>query len=105
LFAGVMKLVMPVEEMTRGNSLPGSFFRFIGAMEVLGGIGLVLPCLLRILPFLTPVAACGLVIIMAGATVTSIPMGWISLLPLFVGIAAAFIAYGRFKLLPIQRRR
>jgi len=104
LFAGVMKFVMPVKEMTSGSSLPGSFFHFIGVMEVLGAIGLVLPCLLRISPFLTPVAACGLVIIMAGATVTSIPMGWISLLPLFVGVAAAFIAYGRFKLLPIQRR-
>jgi len=104
LFAGVMKFVMPVKEMTRDSSLPGSFFHFIGAMEVLGAIGLVLPCLLRISPFLTPVAACGLVIIMAGATVTSIPMGWISLLPLFVGVAAAFIAYGRFKLLPIQPR-
>ena len=104
LFAGVMKFVMPVKEMTRDSSLPGSFFHFIGVMEVLGAIGLVLPCLLRISPFLTPVAACGLVIIMAGATVTSIPMGWISLLPLFVGVAAAFIAYGRFKLLPIQPR-
>ena len=104
LFAGVMKFVMPIKEMTRGSSLPGSFFHFIGAIEVLGAIGLVLPCLLRISPFLTPVAACGLVIIMAGATVTSIPMGWISLLPLFVGVAAAFIAYGRFKLLPIQPR-
>jgi uncharacterized membrane protein YphA (DoxX/SURF4 family) len=104
LFAGVMKFVMPVKEMTRGSSLPGSFFHFIGAMEVLGAIGLALPCLLRISPFLTPVAACGLVIIMAGATVTSITMGWISLLPLFVGVAAAFIAYGRFKLLPIQPR-
>jgi hypothetical protein len=48
LFAGVMKFVMPVKEMTRGSSLPGSFFHFIGAMEVLGAIGLVLPCLLRI---------------------------------------------------------
>jgi uncharacterized membrane protein YphA (DoxX/SURF4 family) len=104
LFAGVMKFVMPVKEMTRGSSLPGSFFHFIGAMEVFGAIGLVLPCLLRISRFLTPVAACGLVIIMAGATVTSIPMGWISLLPFFVGVAAAFIAYGRFKLLPIQPR-
>jgi uncharacterized membrane protein YphA (DoxX/SURF4 family) len=104
LFAGVMKFVMPVEEMTRGSSLPGSFFHFIGVMEVLGGIGLVLPSLLRISPFLTPVAACGLLIIMAGATVTSIPMGWISLFPFFVGIVAAFVAYGRFKLLPIQPR-
>jgi uncharacterized membrane protein YphA (DoxX/SURF4 family) len=104
LFAGVMKFVMPVEEMTRGSSIPGSFFHFIGVMEVLGGISLVLPSLLRISPFLTPVAACGLVIIMAGATVTSIPMGWISLFPFSVGIVAALIAYGRFKLLPVQAR-
>lgn len=104
LFAGVMKFVMPVQEMTRGNSFPGSFFHFIGVMEVLGGIGLVLPSLLRISPFLTPVAACGLVIIMAGATLTSMSMGWISLFPFFVGILSALIAYGRFKLLPVQPR-
>jgi uncharacterized membrane protein YphA (DoxX/SURF4 family) len=104
LFAGVMKFVMPVEEMTKNSSLPGSFFHFIGVMEVLGGIGLVLPSVLRIWPFLTPVAACGLVIIMAGATVTSIPMGWISLLPFLLGIIAAFIAYGRFRLRPIRPR-
>jgi hypothetical protein len=64
--------------MTRGSALPGPFFRFIGVTEVLGGIGLILPFLLRISPFLTPVAACGLVIIMAGATATSIPMGLIA---------------------------
>lgn len=104
LFAGVMKFMMPVQEMTKGNSLPGSFFHFIGVMEMLGGIGLFLPSVLRISPFLTPVAACGLVIIMAGATVTSLSMGWISLFPFFVGIVAAFIAYGRFQLLPIQPR-
>jgi uncharacterized membrane protein YphA (DoxX/SURF4 family) len=104
LFTGAMKFVMPVEEMTKSSSLPGSFFHFIGVMEVLGGIGLVLPSALRIWPILTPVAACGLVIIMAGATVTSIPMGWIALLPFVVGIIAAFIAYGRFRLRPIQPR-
>jgi uncharacterized membrane protein YphA (DoxX/SURF4 family) len=104
LFAGVMKFLMPVEEMTKGSSLPGSFFNFIGLMEVLGGFGLVLPSLLRIAPFLTPVAACGLVIIMAGATITSMPMGWISLFPFLVGIMAMFVAYGRFRLRPIQPR-
>ena len=105
LFAGVMKFVMPVEVMTKNSSLPGWFFHFIGVMEVLGGIGLLLPSLLRISPFLTPLAACGLVIIMAGATVTSIPMGWIALFPCLVGLLALFIAYGRFRLRPIQPRR
>ena len=60
LFAGVMKFVMPVEEMTKNSSLPGSFFHFIGVMEVLGGIGLVLPSLLRISPFLTRLRPVGL---------------------------------------------
>jgi uncharacterized membrane protein YphA (DoxX/SURF4 family) len=105
LFAGVMKFVMPIEEMTKGTSLPGPFFRFIGIAEVLGGIGLVVPSLFRIRPLLTPVAACGLVIIMAGATVLSIPMGWIALFPLLVGVMTAFVAYGRFRIKPVQPRR
>jgi uncharacterized membrane protein YphA (DoxX/SURF4 family) len=105
LFSGVMKFVMPVEEMTKQTSLPGSFFHFIGVVEVLGGLGLVLPSLLRIYPVLTPLAACGLVIVMAGATVTSLPMGLIALFPFVVGILAIFIAYGRFRLLPVQPRR
>lgn len=105
LFAGVMKFVMPVEEMTKQSSLPGSFFHFIGICELLGGIGLILPALLRIWPLLTPVAACGLLIIMAGATVLSVPMGWIAVFPLFVGIMVAFVAYGRFCLRPIPPGR
>jgi len=105
LFAGVMKFVVPVEEMTKGSSLPGSFFHFIGVMEVLGGIGLILPSLFRILPVLTPITACALVIIMVGATVISAPMGWVAFFPFLVGILTAFIAYGRLRLLPIQPRR
>jgi uncharacterized membrane protein YphA (DoxX/SURF4 family) len=104
LFAGVMKFVMPAEEMTKNSSLPVWFFHFIGVMEVLGGIGLVVPALLRIAPILTPVAACGLVIIMAGATVITIQMGWMALFPFLVGVLAAFVAYGRFRLRAIQPR-
>jgi uncharacterized membrane protein len=100
-----MKFVMPVPEMTKGSALPGSFFHFIGVLEVLGGIGLVLPSVFRIAPVLTPLAACGLVILMARATVTSLPMGWIALFPFFVGVVAAFLAYGRCKQLPLQPRR
>src|SRR5258708_10724829 len=68
LFAGGMKLVLPVDAMQVPVALPGSFIRFIGVAEVLGAIGLVLPWLLRIRPSLTPVAAEGLVIGMVGAT-------------------------------------
>jgi uncharacterized membrane protein YphA (DoxX/SURF4 family) len=100
LFAGGMKLVMPVEEMTRQIALPGLFLRFIAVCEVLGAIGLILPWLLRIRPGLTPLAAAGLAIIMIGATVTALMTGGIAmaLIPLVVGILAAFVAYGRCRL-------
>jgi uncharacterized membrane protein YphA (DoxX/SURF4 family) len=60
LFAGGMKLLLPIEEMTRQMPLPGWFLRFIGVAEILGAIGLILPCLLRIRPALTPLAAADL---------------------------------------------
>lgn len=104
LFAGVMKFVMPIEEMVKQTHLPGALLHFVGVAEVLGGIGLVLPALVRIKPSLTPIAACGLVIIMAGATVLSLPMGWVALFPLLTGVLAAFVAYGRFRLRPVAAR-
>lgn len=105
LFAGGAKFAMPVDQMTRG--LPsalanGSFIHFIGVCEVLGGLGLVLPGLLKIKPGLTPLAASGLVIIMIGATVVSVPQGVaMALAPLLTGVLAAFVAYGRWRLAPL----
>ncbi len=103
LFAGVMKLIMPIEEMTKEIAMPGGFLRFIGVVEVLGGIGLILPWLLRIRPNLTPLAAAGLVIIMIGATVVTLMSGAIAtaLIPFVVGLFAAFVAYGRWRLTPL----
>src|SRR5213075_3148806 len=75
LFAGVMKLVLPIEAMAGPMALPGAFLRFIGVAETLGAIGLILPGLTRIRPDLTPAAAAGLVIIMIGATVLSAIQG------------------------------
>ncbi len=54
LWAGGMKLILPVEAMTEQMPLPGLFLRFIGVAEVLGALGLVLPGLLRLRPVLTP---------------------------------------------------
>jgi uncharacterized membrane protein YphA (DoxX/SURF4 family) len=102
LFAGGMKLVLPIEEMTKQMPLPGLFLRFIAVCEVLGAIGVILPSLLRIRPGLTPLAAAGLVIIMIGATVTTLMTAGVAmaLFPLVVGILAAFVAYGRWRLTP-----
>ena len=108
LFAGSMKFIMPIEEMTKQMpSMPGWFLRFIGVAEILGGLGLILPGLLRIKPGLTPLAAAGLVVIMIGATVIAFMIGPASgvLLPLIVGVLAAFVAYGRWRLAPLRGSR
>jgi uncharacterized membrane protein YphA (DoxX/SURF4 family) len=109
LFAGGMKLVLPVEEMTKQMPLPlpGLFLQFIGVAEVLGAVGLILPGLLRIRPGLTPLAATGLVIIMIGATVVTLAGGSVApaLIPAVVGILAAFVAYGRWRLAPADRKK
>ncbi len=106
LFAGGMKLVMPIEEMTKQMpvALPsaGAFLRFIGVAELLGGLGLVLPGLFRTWPALTPLAALGLVLIMAGATGLGLLIGdpMATLIPFVVGMLAAFVAYGRWRRAP-----
>jgi uncharacterized membrane protein YphA (DoxX/SURF4 family) len=102
LFAGGMKLFMPIEEMTKQIPMPGAFLRFIGLCEVFGGIGVIVPWFLGVQPGLTPLAAVGLVIIMIGATVVTLMTGDVAmaLFPLIVGVFAAFVAYGRWRLTP-----
>jgi len=107
LFAGGMKLVLPLDQLTGPVALPGWFIRFIGVCEVLGGLGLILPGLLRIRPGLTPLAAVGLVIIMIGAIVITLIGGLLpaALISLLVGVLAAFVAYGRWRLVPLPSAR
>ena len=97
LFAGSMKLVLPIEVMTAQIPLPGLFLRFIGVCEVAGALGLILPGLTRIQKGLTSLAACGLVIIMVGAVVLTLASQGVvaAVIPLVVGSLAACIAYGR----------
>ena len=102
LFAGGSKLVMSAEkmkEMSPPNSimLPGWFLKFIGVVEVLGALGLILPGLTKIRHSLTPIAAVCLLIIMIGAVVLTIMGPGVSavIVPLVVGIFCAVIAYGR----------
>ena len=106
LFAGGMKLVLPIEALAGQIALPGLFMRFIGVAEVAGALGLVLPSLLRIQPRLTPVAASGLIIIMIGATIITGIAGPVAmaLVPAVVGVLAGFVMYGRVKTSPISPR-
>lgn len=102
LFAGGAKLIMPVEQIAEQMHMSGAFIRFIGVCEVLGAIGLILPKLLRIQSWLTPLAAALLVVIMIGATVVSWQMkpGVGAALPFVTGMLCVFVAYGRWRVAP-----
>jgi len=98
LFAGGLKLILPMAELTKQMALPGPFLRFIGGNEVLGAAGLILPGLLRRQRELTPVAAIGLSIIMLGATLLLIanPGAGSPLMPMAVGLLDGLVAWGRW---------
>jgi len=97
VFAGGVKLILPLRMLTAQTPLPGPFLRFIGVAEVLGAIGLVLPGLLRIRTGLTPLAALGLVVIMVGATVVTVTTQGFAAgsFPFVVGLLSSVLAYGR----------
>jgi uncharacterized membrane protein YphA (DoxX/SURF4 family) len=99
LLVGGMKLVVPVEALLAQMpiQMPGLLVRLIGLIEVVGALGLILPGLLRIRPVLTPLAACGLVIEMIGATVYTVAggQGAAALFPLALALICALVAYGR----------
>ena len=109
LVAGVPKLIFSVDELMRNappNAIrfPDLFMKFIGLVEVLGALGLVLPGLLRTRQELTPLAALGLLVVMIGAIVTTIMSGGVAeaIVPLVVALLLAFVAYGRWKLKPLR---
>jgi DoxX-like protein len=99
LFTGGFKLLVPttILQAQLALPLPIMFIRAIGVVEVAGALGLILPQLSRIKPWLTPLAAGGLALEMVGATiVTVIAMGMApALMPLIIGLLAVFVAYGR----------
>ena len=102
LLSGSMKLALPLEMLTAQMPVPGVFVRFLGLAEFSAAFGLILPGLVRIRPVLTSLAASGLVIIMAGATVITVAIGGgaTALMPFVLGVLAAFVAYGRTRLAP-----
>lgn len=111
LFAGGTKLVMSAEALTQPATpnqvmLPVAFLRFIGVCEFLGGLGLVLPGLMKTRQYLTPLAALGLAIIMIGAVVFTVVGGAIpvALVNLVIVLLLLFIAYARWRVVPHGRR-
>lgn len=77
-----------------------------GALEILGGLGLILPSLTKIQPRLTPLAGVGLVLVMVGAMIWHLQRGepFNMIQNGILAIILGFIAYGRWKLVPIKPR-
>jgi uncharacterized membrane protein YphA (DoxX/SURF4 family) len=105
--AGLMKATQPHEKLGERMAWvkrfsPGTV-RFIGVIEMLGAIGLIVPAVTGMLPVLTPVAAVGLVLVMLGAIVTHARAGENAMIVgnLILLALAAFVAYGRFVLVPL----
>lgn len=70
----------------------------LGVAELLGAIGVVVPWAIQVAPVLTPVAALGLLVVMVGAVIVHVRRdeAQMILLPAALGLAAAFVAFGRF---------
>jgi uncharacterized membrane protein YphA (DoxX/SURF4 family) len=106
LVAGATKSSQPKEKLVNNMAWVEDFsqgtVRLIGALEVLGAIGVVVPALTGIVPWLTPLAALGLVLLMIGAALTHLrrtEYGYIAMNAVLL-VLAAFVAYGRFFILP-----
>jgi hypothetical protein len=105
LASGAPKLLVPPESLPMPIPIPYAFLLFIGVAEILGALGLILPALTGVLPGLVPLAAGGLVLVTVGATVYQLAAGEVgnALFAAAVGLACAFVAYGRWKLAPHRR--
>jgi len=87
-------------------SLPRWFQLFLGVAEVLAAVGLTLPGLTRILPWLVAWAAAGIMIVMISATAFHLMRGEISsaaVTLVLLGLAT-FVAYMRHRVVPIGAR-
>lgn len=107
IMAGGMKSFQPIEELAKmlpwAGAVPSALVRFIGLSELLGGIGLLLPSLLRIMPNLTPMAAWGLALVQVLAAFFHASRSESSVIGMNVVLLllAVFVAWGRTKKVPI----
>ena len=105
---GLLFLMPPPDIAAQMNaSLPRWFQLFLGVAEVLAAVGLTLPGLTRILPWLVTWAAVGIMIVMVSATVYHLVRGENSsaAITLLLLVMATFVAYMRHRVLPIGVRR
>jgi hypothetical protein len=103
LAAGGLKVARPREQLVATGRFDwmkdgsDAGVKAIGAIEVLGALGLILPELTGIAPILTPIAAVGLVVVQVGAIRVHLRLGERKSLPanVILLLLAAFVAVGR----------
>lgn len=107
LLAGLMKGFTPLEGLKKNMAwvrvAPAAFVRFVGIAELLGALGLILPILTGIQPWLTIAAALGLVVVMLGAIIFHSTRKEYSQVGLNVVLLllAVFIAVGHIVWVPV----
>jgi uncharacterized membrane protein YphA (DoxX/SURF4 family) len=104
---GCFFLFPPAAMVELMKPIPTAFRLFLGVAEVLAGVGLTLPGITRILPWLISCAAAGLMVVMIGATIFHIARGEVSsaVTTAILFLLLTFVAYMRWKVQPIVPRR
>jgi uncharacterized membrane protein YphA (DoxX/SURF4 family) len=106
LVAGMMRLAQPIEKLAAQMGWVRDFrpftVRLIGALEVLAALGLILPPIVDVLPWLAPLAAIGLVVLMLGAAATHLRRRETGVIAANVVLLtlAVFVAVGRLAVAP-----
>jgi putative oxidoreductase len=104
---GLMLLFPPAAIAEQLNaSLPRWFQLFLGVAEALAAIGLTLPGITRIQPWLVPWAAAGIMFVMVSATIFHLMRGEMSsaVVTIILLVMATYVAYMRWRVMPIQPR-
>jgi hypothetical protein len=104
---GALLLFPPAAIADQMNaSLPRWFQLFLGVAEVLAAVGLTLPGVTRVQPWLVSCAAAGIMIVMICASIYHVRRGEVSsaLTTVVLLAVATFIAYMRWRIMPIPRR-
>ena len=107
LAAGLMKVTRSKEQITKlmrwAEDFSPSIIKAIGLVEILGALGLILPALTAILPWLTPLAGVCLALDMLMASLVHVRLKEYPAVGMTVVllVLAVFVAYGRFFIRPV----
>ena len=105
---GCLFLFPPAALVDQMNaSLPRWFQLFLGVAEILAAVGLTLPGVARVQPWLVSWAAAGIMVVLSSATIYHVARGEMSsaVITAVMFLMATFVAYMRWRVLPIQPRR